>query len=356
MSASACPENCIYATLITRSSYLAGVVLLAYTLHKNESRYPLIVLYTDNLPHSSIVALQLEASRTNLVLKQISPLLPRKSLKVNLIAERFADTWTKLRVFELVQYDKVCYLDADMIIRKNMDEIFSVRLPANDWIAANHACVCNLDKDSWAPEEWNKENCAYTPTKHPAALHYPTPVEPGSRPTYHLLNSGMFLYKPSEALWSKMIEFFNTTPKLAEYKFPDQDFLADFFYNKWVSIGWHYNALKTMRYWHPDMWRDEEVSCLHYIVDKPWAKRVGPDGIAGYLGRDGETHRWWWKEFEDWRAERQAQGEDEVLRIVGNHAAKPLGEEGEEDEELKSIGSQVQAFAKKKRGKENERE
>jgi len=131
MSASACPENCIYATLITRSSYLAGVVLLAYTLHKNESRYPLIVLYTDNLPHSSIVALQLEASRTNLVLKQISPLLPRKSLKVNLIAERFADTWTKLRVFELVQYDKVCYLDADMIIRKNMDEIFSVRLPAN---------------------------------------------------------------------------------------------------------------------------------------------------------------------------------------------------------------------------------
>lgn len=233
-----------------------------------------------------------------------------------------------------------------MIIRKNMDEIFDVELP-RDWIAANHACVCNLDKDPWAPDDWVKENCGYTPTKHPEALTNPTQVTPESRGTYHLLNSGMFLYYPSEELWGNMIEFFNTTPKLADFKFPDQDFLAEFFYNKWKSVGWQYNALKTMRYWHPDMWRDEEVSCLHYIVDKPWAKR-NVDGVAGYLGRDGETHSWWWQEFENWEKAREANGDKEVLETVRKYAARPLGQEGEESEEMRAIGSGVQAFANNK--------
>lgn len=40
-----------------------------------------------------------------------------------------------------------------MMIRQNMDELFHMPLPANE-IACAHACVCNLDKSSWAPEDW----------------------------------------------------------------------------------------------------------------------------------------------------------------------------------------------------------
>ena len=251
-------SNYAYCTLITRSSYLTGVVILAHTLKKSGSAYPLIVLYTDTLPQSSIRALELEAPHSNLILHHVSALLPRDNIHVHLIAERFADTWTKLRVFqlhELQQWDKLCYLDADMIILKNMDHVFAKRLPGNDWIAANHACVCNLDKDAWAPAEWTAENCAYSAVQHPRALTAPTPVTPDARPTWHLLNSGMFLFKPSTKLWDDMIEFFNTTPLLSEFKFPDQDFLAEFFRDKWVSLGWQFNALKTMRYWHENIWR-----------------------------------------------------------------------------------------------------
>jgi hypothetical protein len=32
---------------------------------------------------------------------------------------------------------------------------------------------------------------------------------------------------------------------------------------------------------------DGEVRNLHYIVDKPWSRRIGSDGIAGHLGKDG---------------------------------------------------------------------
>ena len=350
-------SNYAYCTLITRSSYLTGVVILAHTLKKSGSAYPLIVLYTDTLPQSSIRALELEAPHSNLILHHVSALLPRDNIHVHLIAERFADTWTKLRVFqlhELQQWDKLCYLDADMIILKNMDHVFAKRLPGNDWIAANHACVCNLDKDAWAPAEWTAENCAYSAVQHPRALTAPTPVTPDARPTWHLLNSGMFLFKPSTKLWDDMIEFFNTTPLLSEFKFPDQDFLAEFFRDKWVSLGWQFNALKTMRYWHENIWRDDEVVCLHYIVDKPWAKRVDEDGVAGYLGRDGVTHTWWWQQYESWRQEREGQGESEELGIVRNHVAKPISEEGDETDEMKAIGSQVQAFAKNKKPAEQQ--
>ncbi|KAF2142868.1 glycosyltransferase family 8 protein [Aplosporella prunicola CBS 121167] len=313
-------QSCAYTTLITRSSYLAGVILLAYTLKKLGSAYPLVVFYTDNVPAASLAALRAEAPHSNLILARTSALVPRANVKVHLIAERFGDTWTKLRVFEheaLRRYERVCYLDADMMIcNRNMDEIFDVRLRGDDWLAANHACVCNRDKDPWAPANWTTENCAFTPVSHPMAE--PTPVTPDSRPTYHLLNSGMFLFAPSQQLWDRMLELFNTTSKLAEFKFPDQDFLAEFFRGRWQSVGWQYNALKTMRYWHPDMWHDDEVVCLHYIVDKPWAARIGPDGTAGYLGRDGETHRWWWNEYAAWQAERNEQGERQLLETVAN--------------------------------------
>jgi len=341
-----------YCTLITRSSYLAGVLILAYTLKKSGSSYPLIVLYTDTLPESSIRALSLEVPCSNLILHHVSGLLPRENIHINLIAERFKDTWTKLRVFqlhELGSWSALCYLDADMIIRKNMDHVFDTQLPGEDWIAANHACVCNLDKDEWAPEDWVPQNCAYTAVEHPGALRTPTPITPEARPTWHLLNSGMFLFKPSVRLWEKMNDFFNTTPLLGYFKFPDQDFLAEFFRNKWVSLGWQLNALKTMRYWHKNIWRDDEVVCLHYIVDKPWTKRIGEDGVAGYLGKDGATHSWWWEEFENWRQEREKWGKQEEVDIVLKHVARAIGEEDNESDEMRAIGSQVQAFAKNKK-------
>ncbi|QPC70693.1 hypothetical protein HYE68_001445 [Fusarium pseudograminearum] len=298
-----------YATLITRDSYLPGVIILAYTLQRNNSAYPLVVCYTPNLPKDARRVLELEAPKCNMVLRECDYLLPPKNIKMTLIAERFADTWTKLRVFELFEYDAVCYLDADMAILENMDVVFQCeeQLP-DDWIAANHVCVCNLDSDSWAPEDWKAENCAYTPLSHPTALKEPLQPTESSPAPHKLLNGGMFIFHPSKDLWDRMLDVFNTTPLLADFMFPDQDFLAFFFENKWYALGWQYNAIKTMRYWHPNIWRDEEVVCLHYIVDKPWAKRVGLDGVAGYKGLDGVTHCWWWQLYQYWEDERTSDG------------------------------------------------
>ncbi|KAH7323652.1 nucleotide-diphospho-sugar transferase [Rhexocercosporidium sp. MPI-PUGE-AT-0058] len=283
-------NNRAWVTLLTRSSYIPGVVLLAHSLQSTSRN--------THLSSSTLQLYQQNASQH--------------------FATKFEDTWTKLRIFELFEYERLVFLDADMLVFRNMDELFDMALPGRDWIAANHCCVCNLDKDEWAPEDWIRENCAYTGLAHPTCLANPAGVPKDGKGlgTHTLLNSGLFICTPYEQLWKEMLQFLETSPLVKHFMFPDQDFLAEFFRGRWMAVGYQYNALKTMRYWHAEMWRDEEVRNLHYIVDKPWSKRLRPDGTAGYLGKDGETHRWWWDEFERWETEREKLGETAVLDMV----------------------------------------
>lgn len=84
-----------------------------------------------------------------------------------------------------------------MLVMRNMDELFDKKLPGKDWIDANHAYVCNLDHDSWAPDTWIKENCAYTGLSPESPQ---TPVlgagEQDGKRTHTLLNLGLFIFQP----------------------------------------------------------------------------------------------------------------------------------------------------------------
>lgn len=279
-----------------------------------------------------------------------------------MVAERFIDTWTKLRVFDVqeltsesgekVVFERICWLDADMMIFSDPSPfIFNAENDAylddasegTPRLMAVHTCVCNLDHDSWAPKEWNPHNCAV------ARLSSPEQNATVAQEPYTLsnFNSGTFLYRPSQAISSFVHAKFKEigAKNLRKMKFPDQDFLNEAFSTRWKSLNWRTNALKTWRYWHPNVWRDNLVCVLHYIVDKPWTARLNPDGKAGYLGKDGETHKWWWDEYFAWEKERKEQGEEELLGSVRKYVA---GEKGEVDEEMaRSVGNGAQSFAKK---------
>jgi inositol 3-alpha-galactosyltransferase len=132
------------------------------------------------------------------------------------------------------------------------------------------------------------------------------------------------MFYPTKELWTSLLEFFNTSDRLKTYQFPDQDFLADFFRDRWQPVSWKYNAIKTMRYWHPAVWSDQVLVILHYIVDKPWERPVSEEGVAGHLGRDGETHKWWWEFYKDWHTKRS---EDDRSRLVLDQVEKLVGTE-----------------------------
>ncbi|KAL8984150.1 MAG: hypothetical protein Q9177_004775, partial [Variospora cf. flavescens] len=129
-----------WVTLLTRSSYLPGVITLAYSLSTHKTLYPLIVLVTPSLPSSSLHALELESHHNPLLLiHPIEPLLP-PAQSTSSVASRFEDTWTKLRAFSLTHLSSAVFLDADLTVYKNMDQVFDIALPVPAWIGANHAC------------------------------------------------------------------------------------------------------------------------------------------------------------------------------------------------------------------------
>lgn len=167
-----------YATLLTRPNYLAGALLLAYTLHKHSPSTPLIIMYTPStLPSPALHLLTSESHLTNSILHPVPHLhLPPPSPSSNpnakeetgMVAERFIDTWTKLRVFQLqsLGFDKICFLDADMMIFRDPSPlVFGVDVSDCE-LRATHVCVCNLDGDAWAPDDWTVENCAYSHVRH----------------------------------------------------------------------------------------------------------------------------------------------------------------------------------------------
>lgn len=96
-------ESACWATLLTKPSYLQGALVLAHSLRKVGSAYPLLAYVTPELPDEARQVLKSH----DIIVREINYLEPAKDLKSELDAHdhRFADTWTKLRCFELVEYE-----------------------------------------------------------------------------------------------------------------------------------------------------------------------------------------------------------------------------------------------------------
>lgn len=83
-----------YVTLLTKTSYLPGVLVLEYTLRSVGSEYPLVVMATPALPPETRGIL----ARRRIKVIDIQSLQPKTGLHTLSAHDvRFADTWTKLR-------------------------------------------------------------------------------------------------------------------------------------------------------------------------------------------------------------------------------------------------------------------
>lgn len=290
-------RNAAYVTLLTRENYLPGALVVDHCLKAVHSKYPFVVMITPELSQRARDVL----TKRGITVREIQSLQPSSGSHTLATHDaRFADTWTKLRGFELVEYDRIVLMDSDMIVMRNMDELMELDLP-QDSIAAAHACACNPRKLAHYPADWVPANCAYTPLVHPTAITNPTEITPSSPRPYNLLNSGLVVLNPSKELSASVNDYLHTSPLVPTFSFPDQDLLAAFFHGKWRPLPWVYNALKTLRIIHQPLWRDEEIRCLHYILhDKPWHERIGEAGTGGEYE---EVHRWWWDRFDALLAE-----------------------------------------------------
>lgn len=117
-----------YATLLSSDDYLPGVLGLKYSLEISNATYPFFVIVTDNLSKETLNSLK--EKKINYYF------FPTRSYKTTNI---WSKTINKFYIFFLTQYDKILFLDADIIVLKNIDNLFLNKTP----------CFINLANDSF---------------------------------------------------------------------------------------------------------------------------------------------------------------------------------------------------------------
>ncbi|GAA0996365.1 glycosyltransferase family 8 protein [Subtercola frigoramans] len=266
-----------WVTLLTQPNYVIGVRTLRASLAASGSEAPLVVMVTEEIDDQTRDLLRTEGC----LLCDVAPLRPAGGSASSYANSRFAEVWTKLAVWGLTEFERVVFLDADMLVTQNMDELFSLDL-ADGAIAACHACRCNPNRIASYPPSWTPENCFYT---HCRGGDHVT--EPGATDNY--LNGGFLALSPDEAVLADMVERLAKVEDLSRYPFAEQDFLNEFYADRWRPLPYVYNALKTLPQQHPTVWDQTKVKNIHYIIDKPWEKPLDPSD------RYFDLARLWWE-------------------------------------------------------------
>ena len=121
-----------YVTVITNESYILGLKALAVSLQMVGSKYPLVILIPeerfDELKQKIIEAgFATPVKETNgfYMVFKTRPYLSSGDYTIDINDNKhWKETFFKLRVFELVEFDKLVLLDSDMMIIKNIDHLF----------------------------------------------------------------------------------------------------------------------------------------------------------------------------------------------------------------------------------------
>ncbi|WVY94152.1 hypothetical protein V8G54_033240 [Vigna mungo] len=159
-----------YVTLLYGDEFLLGVRVLGKSIRNTGSSKDMVVLVSDGVSDYAKSLLRADGWIVELISLLANPNRVRP--------KRFWGVYTKLKIFNMTDYKKVVYLDADTIVVKNIDDLFK--------------CV---------------KFCANL--KHSERL-----------------NSGVMVVEPSQTVFNDMISKIKTT---ASYTGGDQGFLNSYF-------------------------------------------------------------------------------------------------------------------------------
>lgn len=112
-----------YVTLATNDSYAKGAIVLSRSLRKTDTTRKICCLVTVNSGISANMQRLLEKSFDDVY--EVEQLYSSSFDNLKLLGRpELAVTYTKILVWGLVQYKKVIFLDADMLIIKSIEDLF----------------------------------------------------------------------------------------------------------------------------------------------------------------------------------------------------------------------------------------
>lgn len=115
-------KNYAYVTLLSSIDYLEGVMVLALSLQKVCSKYPLVVGVTKDIATEKIIN---PLKKIGCWVYIINTLQYNKETQNEWKNHPVLNTASKIALFELNKWDKLVYLDADILVLENIDDLFN---------------------------------------------------------------------------------------------------------------------------------------------------------------------------------------------------------------------------------------
>ncbi|XP_061385937.1 calphotin isoform X2 [Danaus plexippus] len=273
-------SNRAWVTLATNDSYGLGALVLAHSLRRASSSYPAVVLITPSVTEP--MRERLRAVFAEVILVDV---LDSKDAAHLALLQRpeLGITFTKIHCWNLTQYEKCVFLDADTLIVQNCDELFE------------------REELSAAPD-----------------VGWPD-----------CFNSGVFVFKPSADTFSKLVTF---ASERGSFDGGDQGLLNSYF-SDWArgDINKHlpflYNVTSAAFYSYIPALKHygQNLKIIHFIgAAKPWLQHFNwqsrsveaPEHLRGFL-------QLWWDLFV---AQVHSQLDTQMTGVAGNLAKVVPGE------------------------------
>ncbi|KAL3749930.1 hypothetical protein ACJRO7_010975 [Eucalyptus globulus] len=246
------PSRAYVTFLAGNGDYVKGVVGLAKGLRKAKSKYPLVVAVLPDVPeeHRKILVDQ------GCVVRAIEPVYPPEN-QTQFAMAYYVINYSKLRIWEFLEYSKLIYLDGDIQVFDNIDHLFD--LP-NGFFYAVMDCFC---EKTWShTPQYQIGYCQQCPDR----IQWPDHA--GPKPSLYF-NAGMFVYEPNLKTYRDLLEKLKITPPTS---FAEQDFLNEYFKDIYKPIPNVYNFVLAMLWRHPENVELNKVKVVHYCAagSKPW--------------------------------------------------------------------------------------
>ncbi|KAJ6848463.1 putative galactinol synthase 1 [Iris pallida] len=287
--------------------YVKGAVCLAKGLRKVGSAYPLVVAVLPDVPVSHRELLQSQGC----IVREIEPVYPPEN-DTRFAMAYYVINYSKLRIWNFVEYSKMIYLDADIQVYDNIDHLFD--LPDGHLYAVMD-CFCEA---TWKhTRQYQIGYCQQAPQK------VAWPAELGPPPALYF-NAGMFVFEPDLRTCDSLLSTLVVTPPTP---FAEQDFLNMFFRGIYKPIPLVYNLVLAMLWRHPENVELEKVKVVHYCAagSKPWR----------YTGKEENMQREdikmlvkkWWDVYNDETLDYKAPADVDVgYAVMDVVDRRPLSE------------------------------
>lgn len=225
-----------YVTLVSSEDYALGALALARSLRRSGTSAPLVVLARGSFAGLA----ELESEGCRIVRIEPLPLSEGFRARHTRAAQHAAAPFTlgekpafhdplenfgKLRLWELEEYERVVFIDADAVVLRNVDRLFG------------------YPEGSAAPNLY------------------------ASLDDFHRMNSGVFVATPSRRTFASMCEALDQPD--AFFRRTDQTFLERYFPD-WHGLPYTYNTLQYVYLNLPALFRWDAIRVLHYQYEKPW--------------------------------------------------------------------------------------